>query len=284
MKRRIIIIAISAIVAITCGIVYWNAARPARKPARVAAKKPSRAYLKPVKKKAVEALPPQPVKKGAGPRVAIVIDDFGYSMNNVEDFLKIKQPLTFSILPHQKYSHEIARLASSSGDEVILHLPLEATRNDVVEENDTIKTTMDESEVLSKLDSDIADIPGLVGVSNHMGSKATGDKTLMTVILKRLKEKNLYFFDSLTSNKSVCKQVAANMGQRFARRNLFLDNSSNVDDIRKEMQRLKKYAFKNGRAIAICHDRKNTVRVLGEMLPEMESEGIKFVLLSEMVK
>jgi len=42
-------------------------------------------------------------------------------------------------------------------------------------------------------------------------------------------------------------------------------------------------AFKRGRAIAICHDRKNTAAVLARIMPQMEREGIEFVKMSDLV-
>ncbi|MFA6078772.1 MAG: divergent polysaccharide deacetylase family protein [Candidatus Omnitrophota bacterium] len=239
--------------------------------------------LKFIRRKTSPAVAPS-VKKFRSPKVAIVIDDFGYSMKNIDDLVNIEQPLTLSILPNQRYSREVARVAHLKGDEVILHLPLEAKSKDVVEEADTIKGSMPEKEVLKKLESDINSVPGIGGVSNHTGSKATEDKALMTIILKRLKEKKLYFFDSLTSEDSVCSAVASSVGIRCAKRDIFLDNESDANYIRKQMMDLRDFAFKNGSAIAICHDRKNTMKVLRQMLPELESEGIDFVYLSEMVK
>ncbi|MFH1848233.1 MAG: divergent polysaccharide deacetylase family protein, partial [Candidatus Omnitrophota bacterium] len=37
-------------------------------------------------------------------RIALVIDDFGYNTKNVDAFLGLKAPVTFSILPNLPYS------------------------------------------------------------------------------------------------------------------------------------------------------------------------------------
>ena len=216
-------------------------------------------------------------------KVAIVVDDFGYNMNNVNAFLNIGQPITLSILPDQPYSARIANIARLHGYEVILHLPLEAHGNKVKEEADTIRSGMSRTEIVGRLEKEIASVPGITGVSNHMGSKATEDRELMPVILKYLKKRGLYFFDSLTSEKSVCREVAVSAGVRFARRDIFLDNLNDVAAIEEELRSLGRLARKRGRAIAICHDRKNTVIALGRMMPEMAKEDISFVTLSEMV-
>jgi polysaccharide deacetylase 2 family uncharacterized protein YibQ len=226
---------------------------------------------------------PAMVKKGEGPKVAIVMDDFGYNMNNLDEFFGIGQPITLSILPNQRYSRDVATSARARGYEVILHLPLEAHRKDVVEEADTIRSGMSEKDIIARIKKELESVPGADGVSNHMGSKATEDKKLMVTIIKYLKERKLYFFDSMTSERSVCAEAAAGSKVRCARRDIFLDNSSDIPYIEKQLQELKDLAFARGNAIAVCHDRKNTIIVLSRLMPLMAKEGIIFVYLSEMV-
>ncbi|MFH1189470.1 MAG: divergent polysaccharide deacetylase family protein [Candidatus Omnitrophota bacterium] len=233
---------------------------------------------------ALPAARPAAEKAYKRPRIAIVIDDFGYSKNNLDLLFSLKQPVTLSILPEQRYTREVAALAKARGFEVILHLPLEPDRDDVVEEVDTIRTGMSEKEILLRLKKEIALVPGVYGVSNHMGSKATTDKAVMTVIIGHLKSRGLYYFDSLTSGKSVCTEVAKSLGVKSAKRDMFLDNSSNTMAIEKELSDLKEMAFKRGEAIAICHDRKNTIEVLAKELPKIAGEGVEFVRLSDLVK
>ena len=229
-------------------------------------------------------VPPVPAvaQPSRAAKVAIVIDDFGYNTNNLAAFFDIKEPLTFSILPNLPHSRDVAERARRHGCEVILHLPLESHRKDVVEEPDTIKPGESRKEVIARLAKDIGSVPGLTGVSNHMGSKATEDKALMSEIFMYLKKHDLYFFDSLTSDKSVCRETAKDAGLRFAKRDIFLDNSNDIQKIGIELADLEKLAFKRGRAIAICHDRKNTASALAKVLPQMVEDGIEFVYLSEM--
>lgn len=218
------------------------------------------------------------------PKVAIVVDDFGYSRNNLDKFFGLKQPITLSILPEQRYSREVADRARSNGFEAILHLPMESERHDAMEEPDTIKTGMSDKEILLRLKKEIACVPWIDGVSNHQGSKATSDTAVMTTIIRYLKTRGLYYFDSLTSSKSVCVDVARTLGVKCAKRDVFIDNSNNKDAIEKQLMNVEAIAFKNGVAIAIGHDRKNTVAVLAKKLPDMARDGIEFVRLSDLVK
>lgn len=229
-------------------------------------------------------LPPPPVAGRPRAKVAIVIDDFGYNMNNVESFFDIKLPITLAVLPRQRYSREIAEMARSRGHEVILHLPLESWRPEAREEADTIRTGMTGAEVTGMLAKEVSGVPGLKGVSNHQGSKATEDRQVMADIMKYLKKRDLYFFDSFTTPRSVGREVAAEMGVRFARRSRFLDNENDEAAIEKQLSELKVTALARGKAVAIGHDRKKTAAVLARVMPEMAKDGIEFVYLSEMVR
>ena len=74
------------------------------------------------------------------------------------------------------------------------------------------------------------------------------------------------------------------MGLRFARRDVFLDNRDDPEYIRSQVIELKNLARSRGQAIAIGHDRKNTLLILKEMLPQLAEEGYKFVFVSEIAR
>ena len=267
MKLKIILTAVVLVLII--GLFQWRQAHIARP-----------------KAEAVKRGRPGPVvvKPGLEPMVAIVMDDFGYNTNSLAALFAIREPVTLSILPNLPYSTAIAREARATGHEVILHLPLASHRKDVREEMDTINSNMAPGAALARLDAAIASVPGLKGVSNHMGSKATEDFKLMELIFGRLKKDGLYFLDSLTSQRSACKAAAKSAGIVYARRDIFLDNSEDPEYIKKQILAMRKLAFKKGSVIAICHDRRNTVKVLREMMPELAAAGIRFVYLSELVR
>ncbi len=218
------------------------------------------------------------------PRVAIVIDDLGYNRNNLSLIYGIKEPLTLAILPNLPYTEGIVQEAREKGCEIILHLPLESSRENAPMEASTIRIGMKKSEVLERLRSAINDVPTLRGVSNHMGSRITADKGVMGIIFSELKKKKLYFLDTLVTDKSVCSQAAKEAGVKFAKRNVYLDNISDAEYIRNQFRLLMKKTKKTGFAIGVGHDRPLTIEVLAEEMPIAEKEGIKFVFVSEMVK
>ncbi|MBU4376072.1 MAG: divergent polysaccharide deacetylase family protein [Candidatus Omnitrophica bacterium] len=217
-------------------------------------------------------------------KIAIVLDDFGYNMNNLETLYGINAPITISILPNITYSKRIAEEASAKNIEILLHLPLEPRGEEDNLEPGTIKVGMPPREVKALLKKAIESVPRIKGVSNHMGSKATEDKELMKVIFDELKKRRLYFMDSLVTDSSMCEVAALKSGLRIATRDVFLDNESDERYIENQLRRTAEIAAKSGSAVGLGHDRPNTIRVLAKIIPELKSEGFQFVYLSELVK
>ena len=227
---------------------------------------------------------PKITKKFVKHKISIVIDDLGYNTNNLEKFLKIGEPITLSILPNERYSAKVAETAHSRGYETILHLPLEPKDGTVKEEPDTIKSSMSDDEITSSLKEELDSVPHINGVSNHMGSKGTEDRHLMSVIFAELKRRGFFFFDSLTSGDSVCREVAGSAGIRYARRDVFLDIPDDPPSIEKKILETRRLAFRKGFAAAIGHDKRNTVTALEKLMPAMAAEGVEFVYISDLVK
>ncbi len=278
MRIRIVLTAVSIALILCVAFIFWKSFHAPRRKIIVVKKSP--AAKEAARKRKFTAVQ----KNYKNPKAAIVVDDFGYNVNNLDSLFAVKRAVTFSVLPNLPYSKKIASLAYSKGYEVILHLPMESIDSAAPAEEGTIKTGMSEKDVLALLDKDIVSVPDLSGVSNHQGSKATEDKRLMSIVLSDLKRRGLYFLDSLVTDKSVCHETAAQWRVPYAERDIFLDNENNPEYIEKQMLSLRRLAFKYGSVIAVCHDRKNTIAVLNKMMPELAEEGIRFVYLSEMVK
>lgn len=216
-------------------------------------------------------------------KVAIIIDDFGNSWDNVEDFCQLDFPITLAILPRTPYAGKISWKARQSGKEVILHLPLE-NHSGIYPGPGTITTSMTRDEVRETFLENLNSVPGVVGFNNHEGSKATEDDELMNEIMKLASENDLFFVDSMTSSKSLGRLAASRQGIPCARRNIFLDNENNEEYIEGQIEKLASKAQREGYAIGIGHCRQTTLKVLKETYPGLEKRGIRFVFVSELVR
>ncbi len=231
--------------------------------------------------------PPKEIEreKAVAGKVAIIIDDLGYSPSLDRELAKIDIPLTLAILPFLDHTTEaIDTFKNRENFELILHLPLEPISKEAHEKR-MATTDMSKAEVISFLNEALAEMEGVVdGLNNHKGSKFTSNKESMEWLFEGVKEKDLFFVDSRTSGNSVAFSLAKNMNIPVAKRDIFLDVVGEPQEIREKLYELEKVARQEGAAIAIGHHKKNTIEVLKEELPAMKERGIKFVPVSELLK
>jgi len=224
------------------------------------------------------------LKKEPTNKVAIIIDDLGYSLETIREICSLKVPLTVSVLPYSPLARETALIAYQSGLEVMLHLPLESVND--TENNDMeglIHSRMSREEIEKIVDSNLEQVPYIKGVNNHMGSKITANRALMNIILQRLTDRDLFFVDSRTSGRSVAYRVAQSLGIPSTFRNVFLDGEIQEEYIQKKLIELFRLAQKKAKAVGIGHPFKETLKVLKENLERAAEFNIEFVLVSQIV-
>ena len=238
------------------------------------------------KDKDVKDLPEEPVEE---PRqyqgkVAVIVDDCGADMTTVRALLNTGLPFSYAILPDKEFSSDVLEMVKSRGKMPMLHLPMEPlSRSAMSEGNRTIMTNTSAATQQALVRKHLQSLPGVIGVNNHQGSKATADKATMKAVLQVLKKENIFFVDSRTNSASIARDMAKQMGVATARNDIFLDNSSNVEDIRKQIYKAFAMAEKNGSAIAICHARKNTAKCWQMYAEDFKKSGITFVPVNKLL-
>lgn len=219
-----------------------------------------------------------PTKTGTA---AIIIDDFGYSYDSVvKEFILFPKRLTLSIIPGLKESTQVAREAQLAQKEVLIHLPMEPLEEKYSDEGFTILTGQDPGIVRLRIRRACSVLPMSVGINNHQGSKATADAELMRVVMSEIKATGRFFIDSRTNPESVALSVAKSMKLRSAANQVFLDAEDDEEFISAQLKKLSELATAKGKAIAIGHVRKKTLRVLKSELPALEARGIELVFVS----
>lgn len=222
-------------------------------------------------------------KKGMKAKLALVIDDFGYTEEPINAYEGIEASLTFAVLPNHPYSKEAANRGYKNDRQIILHLPMEAMSSSAKVEVQTINVTMSDNEIRAMVNELTESVPHIIGVNNHQGSKATSNQRVMKAVLNELAGKGLFFIDSKTLGSSIAYDTAKSVGVRTGENKIFLDNSSDVDEIKKQLRQAGNIALKNGSAIAIGHARVNTAKAIKELVPELEAKGIQLVFASEIL-
>ncbi|MEI6212869.1 MAG: divergent polysaccharide deacetylase family protein [Desulfuromonadales bacterium] len=228
---------------------------------------------------------PRPVAVSGSGQLAVIIDDMGSSLAEARSLSKIGVPLTFSIIPGLKNFRDVASFAAEHGIETMIHIPMQSKGwpGRRLESNGLLVSMIDD-ELRERVAGFIRDIPGAVGVNNHMGSEFTEHADKMRSVIGVLKGKNLYFIDSATSSESAGLQVAREVGVKSGRRNVFLDNRQDRSYILGQLAEAVRTAKRSGAAIAICHPHPATIAALAEALPGLVQQGVTLVPASKLVR
>ncbi|MDQ2864696.1 MAG: divergent polysaccharide deacetylase family protein [Candidatus Eremiobacteraeota bacterium] len=211
-------------------------------------------------------------------KLALIIDDCGQWIGTERDFVALPIPLTLSVLPDVRYGGIIAREASGAGKGVMLHLPME-TISGMNPGPGKVTTEMTDAQIAAQVESDLAQVPLASGVNNHEGSKASADPRVMRDVIGDIsKHGSLFFIDSKTNAASVAEAAATNAGVPTAARDVFLDNENNVDYSEAQLRKAAAIAKRTGSAIAIGHPRAATLAAVKALIPQLQTDGIEFVL------
>ncbi len=217
-------------------------------------------------------------------KASIVIDDLGPDVGIAKRFASLPFPVTFSVLPHQAHSREIAELAHLKGREVILHLPMEPLGRRENPGLGALLLSMSGDEILRNIRAALDTSPYFDGVNNHMGSRMTRDAGKMQTILAELKGRDLFFLDSMTTDESKGWKVARELKMSTLKRDIFLDDNPSADAIRSQIVRLVKVAKLKGTALAIGHPREATLKSLQKAAGYFREEGIEIVAARDLIE
>ncbi|MBD1399518.1 divergent polysaccharide deacetylase family protein [Pelovirga terrestris] len=229
--------------------------------------------------------PPAPVDRAQRSRIAIIIDDLGPSLTTLRQFLDLGLPLTPSILPGSDRAGASAELLRKAGREYLIHVPMEPRSYPQTNPGaDALLLQHSEVDIRRWMQHYRDQVPGAVGMNNHMGSRFTEYAEPMQIVLDELKRQDLFFVDSVTISSSVAFAEARRMGLKTAARDIFLDNEENVDYIRRQLRKMVQLAKKQPEVIAIAHPYPETLEALRLEKDWLLSQPIDFVPASRLVK
>ncbi|NVK75028.1 MAG: divergent polysaccharide deacetylase family protein [Oceanospirillaceae bacterium] len=216
------------------------------------------------------------------PRIAILIDDLGYNRHGMESSLLLPKEVALAILPSTPFAIQTAKAAQKQKRITLLHAPMENQRELKLGPGG-LYARMTEHELKATLNKDLDGLPGIQGVNNHMGSLLTTRADSMKWVMETLKDRSLFFIDSLTSSKSVAKKTAQDFGLDTVSRDVFLDNIRTEKAIDRQFSRLLKLARLHGSALAIGHPYPETMAYLKKRLQRLTPDGVELVPLSDVL-
>lgn len=217
--------------------------------------------------------------------IAIIIDDIGNNLEAGKRVINSKLPVTCSILPARPHSIKLARLAHKNGKEVMLHLPMQASKAQTLGHGG-LTADMSKREFIRTVEISIDAIPHASGINNHMGSLLTSNSSQMEWLMQAIANRNehLFFVDSRTTAKTVASDAAQSYHIPSVQRDIFLDDTAHDESfVRQQMKRLIKLAKKQGYAVAIGHPHKITLSVLEQELSNLNNEEVELVTVNELI-
>ncbi len=226
------------------------------------------------------------VKQGG--KLAIVIDDFGLQRKGVREMLELDCKLTVAIMPFLEHTEDDAEDALENGKEIIIHIPMQATQHDTPSHLGPRPLTVNLTgeQIATWVEDATEELPEAAGANIHMGTLCSTKKQIILPLMKELHKRKLYFLDSKTSSKSICRETAANTEIAFYENDVFLEHESKTAGyVKKRLRKAMNIARTQGECIAIGHvgyeGGKVTAEAIKELLPEFEKHNVELVFLSE---
>ncbi len=215
--------------------------------------------------------------------LVILIDDMGNSLSLNQAALDLPGPISFAFLPFAHFSQRLAKQAYDRQKDVLLHAPMQSIYNNALGKGGMTES-MNEQQFKQTLRDNIAAIPHLKGVNNHMGSKLTSLPLQMQWTMQVVKKQGLFFVDSRTTGSSVAWQQAKKEGVASLRRDVFLDHEINLQAMKRQYAKALVIAKKHGMALLIAHPHALSIKFLKEQLPKLSQNNVKLVSLSSQLE
>ncbi|BCR21363.1 divergent polysaccharide deacetylase family protein [Borrelia miyamotoi] len=206
------------------------------------------------------------------PEFYLIIDDVGYDEFMLDEFIKIDLKINFSIIPFLPKSMNFYNKLTRRNKIIMIHFPMQSKHNNEIEKFH-ININDNKFAIQTKIEKTFKEYPNAKIMNNHMGSLITSNENIMQIILIKLKEENRYFFDSLTTQKSISEKIGKSIGITVEQRDIFLDNKDNEKAVIKALERAKQIAREKGIVKVIGHIwSKNTLKILKQETEKLNQE------------
>ena len=226
-----------------------------------------------------------PAKNGA--TLVFIIDDGGYDTYNLKLYTSLPFPIAIAVLPKLAHSKDCAAIVRNSGQELMLHQPMQAQNLKLNPGEGAILPDMSLSEVYRQVSENIAEIGPIKGLNNHEGSLITCDVMKIGAVLDAVLDNGIFFVDSRTSAQTKAPQAALERDMKILERDVFIDDIISKDEMLSQIYRGLGIANKNGKVIMIGHVDKSAKilpQLLNDMYPYLKQKGYKFAFPSQIQK
>jgi len=208
--------------------------------------------------------------------IAIILDDAGYNLNAVRRVLALPYPVAVSILPSAPFARDTAELVRQADHIVMLHLPMEPAGQHYrdIMGDDFLRADMGRQDIERLVQSELAAVPYVEGVNNHMGSMLTTMRQPMQWVMRVLHSHSLFFIDSRTDRDSVAADEARLAKVPWGSRRIFLDHDPAPAAIDAAWKAALRCYHRRGACIVIGHPNMATLAFLERGVSKQEQLAI----------
>src|SRR5574344_512176 len=216
-------------------------------------------------------------------KLVFVFDDAGQNTAQLEKYVTLPFPVTVAVLPKLAHSRQCAARVRKSGNEVMLHQPMQAINLNVKPGPGAVTPEMQISQIEALIKENIAEIGPVAGINNHEGSLISEDETKIGAVMDAARKNGAFYLDSRTTSQTRVSQASMELGIPYYERNVFLDNSKDRTAIVKEIMHGLDIANTKGAVIMIGHVWSADVLpgVVIEMYPLLRSRGYTFTTVTK---
>ncbi len=275
-----------ALLALALAIALYLKTRPPEPAPTAPPPAPRHAARRPRPAAPVPTSAPAPAAPAlASAKIAIVIDDLGNDREALERIARWPFPVAGAVLPGLPDSADAARRLTSSGKEVLLHLPMEPDGYPRVRPGPGVILRSDSDDRIAEtVAEDLDSVPGAVGVNNHMGSAATADARVMRAVVRVLSARRLFLLDSRTTEATVARRVADEASLPAVSRRVFLDAVESPEAVERAFRELLVRARRDGPSLAIGHPHPATLALLERELPLLAARNVQVVTVGSLTR
>ncbi|MGN0728978.1 divergent polysaccharide deacetylase family protein [Treponema sp.] len=219
-----------------------------------------------------------------GATLVFVIDDGGYDISNLKLYTSLPFPVAVAVLPKLAHSRDCAEIVRNSGQELMLHQPMQAQNLNINPGEGAVLPEMSLTEIYRQVCENIMEIGPVRGLNNHEGSLITCDVMKIGAVLDAVYDNGIFFMDSRTSAQTKAPQAALERGMEILQRDVFIDDIISREEMLAQIYRGLGIANRNGKVVMIGHVDKSAKilpPLLKDMYPYLKRKGYKFAFPSQ---
>ena len=219
------------------------------------------------------------------PKIAIVVKGFGsLSQDDLNRWLNLDKNVCYAVLPINRTSRMNMQQIINHGFEALIEIPLEDPGHPVVATPEyAIFGHFRDSEVTRRLDQYFSLLRDAKGAITHRGGLITTDRRIMPIILRYIKDRDLYFIDDRAIETSIAFSMAQSMMLTSYERSITFNpnhyqNDANLHRLANDLRRVNK----NPMIVTLQRPDDETYVFLKNLIKIANESGFEIVRVSDL--